>query len=120
MALKHFTIPIFIPQFACPFQCIYCNQRNISGCQRNPSEEEIINIIEQHIVTIPALNSKIEIGFFGGNFTGIPINEQENYLKIIQPYLVQGSVQGIRLSTRPDYINEKVSAIIESLSCIYH
>jgi histone acetyltransferase (RNA polymerase elongator complex component) len=75
MALKYFTIPIFIPQFACPFQCIYCNQRNISGCQRNPSEEEVINIIEQHIATIPTLNSKIEIGFFGGNFTGIPINE---------------------------------------------
>jgi histone acetyltransferase (RNA polymerase elongator complex component) len=114
MALKHFTIPIFIPQLACPFQCVYCNQRNISGCQSKPSEEEIIKIIEQHLSTIPSANSHIEIGFFGGNFTGIPISEQENYLKLIQPYIEKGKVKGIRLSTRPDYINENVLQLLKT------
>jgi histone acetyltransferase (RNA polymerase elongator complex component) len=112
-ALKHFTIPVFIPQLACPFQCIYCNQRNISGCQNKPSEVEIIKIIEQHLATIPAINSHIEIGFFGGNFTGIPILEQENYLKLIQSYIENGTVKGIRLSTRPDYINETVLKLLK-------
>jgi histone acetyltransferase (RNA polymerase elongator complex component) len=79
-----------------------------------PSEEEIINIIEQHLATIPSINSHIEIGFFGGNFTGIPINEQENYLKLIQPYIEKGAVKGIRLSTRPDYINEDVLQLLKT------
>ncbi len=113
-ALKHFTIPIFIPQLACPFQCVYCNQRNISGCQSKPSDEEIIKIIEQHIATIPTVDSLIEIGFFGGNFTGIPISEQENYLSLIQPYIERGTVKGIRLSTRPDYINETVLQLVKA------
>jgi histone acetyltransferase (RNA polymerase elongator complex component) len=112
MAVKHFTIPIFIPQLACPFQCVYCNQKNISGCQHNPCDEEIIKIIEQHLATIPSVNSEIEIGFFGGNFTGIPFDEQEKYLKVVQPYIENKAVQGIRLSTRPDYIDENILQLL--------
>ena len=50
----------------------------------------------------------MEIGFFGGNFTGIPLKEQKAYLESVQRYIKSGRVQGIRLSTRPDYINKEI------------
>ena len=28
---KHINIPIFIPHLGCPNQCVFCNQRTISG-----------------------------------------------------------------------------------------
>lgn len=111
--MKHFTIPIFIPELACPHQCVFCNQRKISGHQESPSLNEIKTIIEEHLATIPQENSHIEIGFFGGNFTGIEIDEQENYLKVVQPYLKDGRVSGVRLSTRPDYINQEILNLLK-------
>jgi len=113
MRQKHYTIPVFIPQLACPFQCIYCNQRNISGQQKVPSAKEIVKTIDKYLSTIPAENSYTEIGFFGGSFTGLPIVEQEMFLKIVQPYLESGDIKGIRLSTRPDYINENILEILK-------
>ena len=60
--------------------------------------------MNEHLLTIPS-GGEVEIGFFGGNFTGIPENEQQAYLESVQPYIESGKVTGIRLSTRPDYIN---------------
>lgn len=106
MVLKHYTIPIFIPQLACPFQCVFCNQEKITSRGHIPDVNEVQSIIEEHLSTFPKGNKHIEIGFFGGNFTGIPIVDQEKYLRVAQPYLEKGIVKGIRLSTRPDYIDE--------------
>lgn len=113
MIKKHFNIPVFIPELACPFQCIYCNQKKISGCYAVPSGEEINKIITAHLNTIPKEKTQIELAFFGGNFTGLNINDQEKYLKIIQPYIDQGRISGIRISTRPDYINPEVLKILK-------
>lgn len=104
--MKHYTIPIFIPQLACPFQCVFCDQERISGRGHIPDVPEIINTIEQYHVSFPKGQKHVEIGFFGGTFTGIPGEEQEKYLQVAYSYLEKGLVQGIRLSTRPDYIDE--------------
>ncbi len=109
---KNYTIPIFIPELACPFQCLYCNQQKISGTLSIPTDEEIHKIIEDHLKTIPE-NSHIEIGFFGGNFTGIPMSEQQHFLEQIQDYLHQGKIHSIRCSTRPDYINDEVLELLK-------
>ncbi|MBZ0198531.1 MAG: radical SAM protein, partial [Ignavibacteriaceae bacterium] len=95
-----------------PFQCIFCNQKKISGQLETPSFDEIRVSIEKHLSTIRKENSEIEIGFFGGNFTGILLDEQEKYLKIANDYLDRG-ISGIRLSTRPDYINEDVILLLK-------
>ncbi len=105
--MKHYTIPIFIPQLACPFQCVFCNQEKITSRGHIPDTEEVINTIEQYHFSFPKGDKHVEIGFFGGNFTGIPLAEQEKYLQVAQSYLEKGTIQGIRLSTRPDYIDEK-------------
>lgn len=111
MAAKHRVIPIFIPQKACPFRCAYCNQFAIAGQDHMPSPEEVDGIIKQHLATIPN-GSHIRIAFFGGSFTGMSIEEQNQYLDIAFPYVQNGTVKGIQLSTRPDYIN---SEILENL-----
>ena len=102
--MRHYTIPIFIPELACPNRCLFCNQRNISGSSSQPSAEEVVAEIEKRLSTISPGN-EVEIGFFGGNFTGIELVLQEYYLSIASPYVNQGKVSGIRVSTRPDYIN---------------
>jgi histone acetyltransferase (RNA polymerase elongator complex component) len=104
--IRHFTIPVFVPELACPNRCVFCNQRNISGALYQPSDTEILENIEKRIATISA-GSIVEIGFFGGNFTGIPIAEQEHLLGLVQPYLQGGTVSSIRISTRPDYIDQQ-------------
>jgi len=107
MSSKHSNIPIFLPELACPHRCVFCNQSLISGQNIIPSYDEVIQIIERNIQTIPKGNT-IQIAFFGGSFTGIDPKIQEEYLQLVQPYLASGVVSSIRISTRPDYIDETI------------
>ena len=104
---KHFTIPIFIPQLACPFQCVFCNQKSISGSGQIPDSIQIKSQLEKYLKTMPQAGSIIEAGFFGGSFTGLPLLEQEYFLKQAQVYLKTEKIQGIRISTRPDFIYQE-------------
>jgi histone acetyltransferase (RNA polymerase elongator complex component) len=104
---RHYNIPIFIPQLACPHRCIYCNQHYISGQMSIPTLEEVKNTIEKYLSTIKE-SSFTEVAFFGGSFTGLNLDTQTKYLEVVQPYLKENKVQAIRLSTRPDYINEEI------------
>ena len=110
--MKHYNIPIFIPELACPNRCIYCNQRHISGQLQAVKPEEIKQIIEQHLATF-IRPSEVELAFFGGSFTGIDEKDMLTYLQIVQPYIEQGEIKSIRISTRPDYINEKILDILQ-------
>lgn len=110
--MKHYNIPIFIPELACPNRCIYCNQRHISGQLQAVKPEEIKQIIEQHLATF-IRPSEVELAFFGGSFTGIDEKDMLTYLQIVQPYIEQGKIKSIRISTRPDYINEKILDILQ-------
>ncbi len=110
--IKHYTIPIFIPELACPFQCVFCNQEKISGHQNIPNEKEIKNTINEHLRTFKDIEKVVEVGFFGGSFTGIPLDDQRSYLQIIKPYIDSGEVQGVRLSTRPDYIDTDILTML--------
>jgi histone acetyltransferase (RNA polymerase elongator complex component) len=113
MFVKHYNIPVFIPELACPFQCVFCNQRKITGKQLVPDDEQIIRLIEDHLASFKEEQRHVEVGFFGGSFTGIPISEQARFLDLAQPFLKQGKINGIRLSTRPDYINEEILDLLK-------
>ena len=110
---RHFTIPLFIPMQGCPFACVFCNQRNITGQHYNPSDADIADKIKKHLLTIPKQNCIIEVGFFGGSFTGLPLQQQKHYLSMVQPWLKNGMIHGIRLSTRPDYINHEILEVLK-------
>jgi len=113
MEKKHFNIPIFIPEAACPFQCLYCNQSKISGQLQIPDQNEIVKTIEDYLSTMPSEDADIQLAYFGGNFTGLDIEEQEDYLSIVQPYIDKGKISGIRLSTRPDYIDNEILDLLK-------
>lgn len=114
MIIKHFTIPVFIPGVACPHQCIFCDQKKISGRQKLPSAEKIKNIIEEHLKTISKENTLVEVGFFGGTFTGLSLKKQEEFLKAVAPFIDKGFVKSIRLSTRPDFINDEILELLKN------
>lgn len=112
MSARHFTIPVFIPMEACPFQCIYCDQEKISGHHQPPDKTAIIQTINAHLSTIPN-GSTIQVGFFGGTFTGLPIEIQEHYLRIIKPFIQNDRIKSIRLSTRPDFISDEILSLLK-------
>ena len=107
---KHAIIPIFIPHQGCPNNCVFCNQKAITARQPDASREEIEHTIETWLSTLigrPGLET-IEIAFYGGSFTGIPMARQSEYLKIAASYKERGLVGKIHLSTRPDYIDRRI------------
>ncbi len=97
------VIPVFVPHKGCPFDCIYCNQKTISGQAGEAGEADIRKTIEEYLQT--SREAFVEIGFYGGSFTGIPKEEQQWYLEIGASYIKSGKVKQLRLSTRPDYID---------------
>lgn len=103
---RHYNIPIFIPHLSCPFKCIFCDQTRISAHEDIPDSEKVKDIIDQHLETI-AEDADVEVAFFGGTFTAIDQKMQEEYLAAVTPYILNGRIKSIRLSTRPDFIDEE-------------
>ena len=110
---NQYTIPIFIPHKGCPNNCIFCNQKRISGQLKNVSIEEIDNIINEYLGYYDVHDKRIEIAFFGGSFTGIDITLQRQYLGVAKKYVDSRKVDSIRLSTRPDYIDEYILTMLK-------
>ncbi len=106
--MKQYTIPVFIPELACPFRCVFCNQFKITGQERAPSDDQILKTIEDYLASFKVTDRRVEIGFFGGSFTGLPLEQQEHYFSLVRPYILSGKISAIRLSTRPDYITNEI------------
>ena len=109
---KHANIPVFIPHFGCPNDCVFCNQRKISGVA-NYDADEVKNTIDTALSTLDAGTEDVQIAFFGGSFTGIPRDEMLYLLKLAKGYIDSGAVSSVRLSTRPDYINGEILDILK-------
>jgi len=109
---RHINIPVFIPHLGCPNKCVFCNQHAISGtCSFR--KENIIREIETVLTTVNPENTTCEIAFFGGSFTGIDRETMLFCLDTAEGYVRRGSVSGIRMSTRPDYITEEILDILK-------
>ena len=104
---KQYIIPIFVPHLGCPNDCVFCNQKSISGQTKQVTKEDVKEIIEEHLKYIKK-DSKVEVAFFGGSFTGIEEEKQEELLSAAYDYIKQKKVESIRISTRPDYIDKKI------------
>ncbi|MBR4961370.1 MAG: radical SAM protein [Clostridia bacterium] len=107
---KHINIPVFIPHLGCPNQCVFCDQHTISGAC-SFIRENAGKTIEEALTTISA-DADCEIAFFGGSFTGIDRGLMTDLLDMAQTYVHSGRVSGIRMSTRPDYIDEEILCIL--------
>jgi len=112
---KPLVIPIFIPHSGCPHQCAFCNQSIITNQKvklldknqldnEQPDKNTINDIIAQYL-QYQGNRERVELAFFGGNFLGLRKKTIIRFLEIIDPYVTQKKIHGIRFSTRPDTIN---------------
>jgi len=113
----HAIIPIFIPHLGCPNDCVFCNQKKITARAEPITGADMEKRVEEYLKTICGRGIEtVEVAFFGGSFTGIPLAQQREYLSVAKAYKERGLIRKIRLSTRPDYINEE---ILDNLK-LYH
>ena len=110
--MRHVNIPVFIPHLGCPNNCVFCDQRKISGCIFF-DESGVERQIEQVLSTLSP-EDEVEIAFFGGSFTGIDRDLMLRLLEISDKFVASGKVQRVRCSTRPDYIDEEILDILSA------
>ena len=104
---KQYIIPIFVPHLGCPNDCTFCNQTKISGQQKQVTENDVRDIIEYYLSNFKEKNVYKEVAFFGGSFTGIDVEIQNKLLGAAYDYIKEKKIDGIRISTRPDYIDKQ-------------
>ena len=104
MTARNSIIPVFVPHLGCPNDCVFCNQRRISGHIEPATAQTVKNAIEEAAALTPP-GTKRQLAFYGGSFTAIPEARQIELFEAAQPYLADGTISSIRLSTRPDAID---------------
>jgi histone acetyltransferase (RNA polymerase elongator complex component) len=111
--MKRYIIPIFIPHEGCPHQCVFCDQRTITGHRPPPDAAAVAADIDTHLarLTEPRL---VEIAFYGGSFTALPATRQEELLAPAKACLDAGTAHAIRLSTRPDAVDDAVTTRLKN------
>ena len=109
MSARECVIPVFVPHLGCPNDCVFCNQRRISGSLSPATARDVQAAIEKAAVAPPQGGGR-QLAFYGGSFTAIPAAQQEELLGAAQPYLEAGAIDSLRLSTRPDAIDGEVLA----------
>ncbi len=110
MTPKRRIIPVFVPHVGCPNNCVFCDQKKISGALSPASPEDVSRAIENAAAVIPE-GETAELAFYGGSFTAIPPAEQEALLAAARRYDLVGP---IRVSTRPDRINGEALALLKA------
>lgn len=112
MTARNSIIPVFVPHLGCPNDCVFCNQRRISGHIEPATAQTVKNAIEEAAALTPK-GTKRQLAFYGGSFTAIPEARQIELFEAAQPYLNDGTISSIRLSTRPDAIDAAVLKRLE-------
>ena len=110
--MKHENLAIFIPFAGCPHRCTFCDQQRITGSRAAPSVSQIITLIKNCASRPQHRADTAQIAFFGGSFTCLPEKQRLAYLEAAAPFVENGSFSGIRISTRPDGINEEILHIL--------
>ncbi len=110
--MKHVNVALFVPDEGCPHRCSFCNQKVISGVSKKLTEYDIEKAVK---IAIGSKNytSDGEIAFFGGSFTAIERQYMISLLKKANEYITQGLFRGVRISTRPDCIDEEILRILK-------
>lgn len=102
---KRNIIPIFIPFAGCPVKCIYCDQNQITGVEMTVSGDDVGREITGALEK--CAHQPAEVAFYGGTFTMLDVEKQNELLRAVQPFIQSGAISGIRLSTRPEKLDEE-------------
>jgi len=113
MTSKPIIIPVFLPNLGCHERCLFCNQKAPSEGLSSPSSVQ--NFIETSLNRFPSEKEDREkqVAFYGGSFTAIHKDDQVRYLKEVQPFLASGLIDSIRISTRPDALDEEILSLLK-------
>ncbi len=106
-------IPIFLPNVGCREQCLFCNQK--TSAEGPPSPSSVRSFIEASLSGIQnkQKNREKQVAFYGGTFTAIHRDDQVRYLEEVKPFLASGLINSIRISTRPDALDEKILSLLK-------
>lgn len=108
--MKHINVALFVPDEGCPHRCSFCNQKTISGKTKKLTTDDIDKAVK---IALENSDGKGEIAFFGGSFTAIEKTYMLSLLERAKMYIDKGLFKGIRISTRPDCIDEEVLGILK-------
>lgn len=116
MARKRLIVPIFIPHQGCPYRCVFCNQTEITGQDKRSDHERVLKPLREYLLSRPLdqLPEFREAAFYGGTFTGLPGQRQEFLLSLLQPWLDDGMIHAIRVSTHSLYIDSGRLALLKN------
>ena len=106
-------LPIFLPHLGCRERCIFCNQKTMAPAVPSPSEVQAL--VEGSLHQFPSdPERERQVAFYGGSFTAIPKEDQRAYLRDVQPFLSSRAIDSIRVSTRPDALDEDVLSLLNT------
>ncbi len=105
-------IPFFITHAGCQHQCVFCNQKSVTGRVR-PEDPASIPSKITHYLAARIANQPVQVAFYGGSFTALPLDTQRRYLESVHPFILSGQVRNIRLSTRPDCIGDDILSLLK-------
>ena len=108
MSKNHYIIPIFVPHEGCPHNCVFCNQDRITGSKDDVTAQTVRDTMNDYLETIQNKSAIVEVSFFGGTFTGIREEKQRELLDVAKEFKDKKLIDKIRLSTRPDYIDDYI------------
>ncbi len=108
MTPRRKILPLFIPHAGCPHNCVFCSQRRISGHLAPVTAAEVAAALAAMPFGVD------ELAFYGGSFTALPVQQQRELLDAVQPWLQNGLVGSIRVSTRPDAVDTGVLSLLKS------
>lgn len=111
--MKHANISIFVPHVGCPNMCSFCNQHSISSSINVPTANDVRETLKNALSNINSGFVEKQIAFFGGSFTAMDRNLMLELLKAANEFLGEDKFSSIRISTRPDAIDEEVLDILK-------
>ena len=112
--MKHINVALFVVHKGCPNMCSFCNQRSISGSQKDITAEDVHSAVRTAIDSLTESQAAGgEIAFFGGSFTMVERGYMLSLLEAAYEYVEKGIFKGIRISTRPDGIDGEICGILK-------
>ena len=114
MKRRPLIIPIFIPQEGCRHRCVYCDQPTISGASQAPWNRNSLRQYVQSYLT-PHHRYPVQLAFYGGSFTLLSEARQRFLLESVQEFIQHGQAHSLRLSTRPDGIEENNLRFLQTM-----
>ena len=94
--------PVFIPHAGCPHRCLFCAQNKSTSKDEIPDADMVVRQLDAML----PVHGRGQIAFYGGTFSLLPIGQQQRFLDAAGRFVDSGRVSGIRISTRPDALDQ--------------